>query len=245
MEIHNLHNWPKNSEDAIKIQLLLKDRIIIENGFDKLEYLTAVDTAYDVTSSHIFAAAVTLRLSDFSGVERAVASIKADFPYVPALLGFREGPAILRAIAQLTIRPDIIMFAGHGIAHPRSFGLASHMGLLTDTPSIGCARRHLCGDYRPPAPEKGSCSSLFVANIESGFVYRTKDKVKPMFISPGHKCSIRSSLEITRLCLTEYRMPEPLRQAHLSAAKYRHAFEKRKTPETARAYIFSENTVDD
>lgn len=245
MEILKLHNWPENPDEAIQIQLRLKDKIIIENRFNKLEYLTAVDTAYDVAAGELFAAAVTLRLPGLTDVERAFASMKANFPYIPALLSFREGPVILKALSRLLINPDVILFAGHGIAHPRSFGLASHLGLLTDTPSIGCARKHLCGDYRVPSPEKGSCSSLFVANIDSGFVYRTKEKVKPMFISPGHKCSIHDSLEIMRLCLTEYRMPEPLRMAHLYAVKYRQSMAKSKNLETVGIGRSSENSVDD
>jgi deoxyribonuclease V len=245
MEILKLHDWPENSDDAIRIQLRLKDRIIIENGFNKLEYLTAIDTAFDVASGNLFAAAVTLRLPGLTDVERSFASMKASFPHIPDLLSFREGPVILTALSRLLINPDIVIFASHGIAHPRSFGLASHLGLLTDTPSIGCARKHLCGDYRLPSSEKGSCSSLFVANIESGFAYRTKEKVKPMFISPGHKCSIHDSLEVIRLCLTDYRMPEPLRMAHLYAVKYRQTAEKRKNLETVGIGVLSENSIDD
>jgi deoxyribonuclease V len=156
-----------------------------------------------------------------------VAEMEVAFPYIPALLAFREGPVILRALSRLTIDPDVLIFSGHGIAHPRGFGMASHLGLLADTASIGCARKRLCGDYLMPDPEKGSISSLFVANVEAGYAYRTKEGVKPMFISPGHKCGILDALDIVEKCLTGYRMPEPQRLAHLFASKYKQAADRK------------------
>ncbi len=221
MEIKILHEWPKNPNEAVQIQQILRDKIIIESRFSKFEYITAVDTDFNDKINRIYAAAVTIKYPEMTEVERVAAEMDAIFPYIPALLSFREGPVILKALSRLSVLPDVIIFPGHGIAHPRSFGMASHLGLIVDLPSIGCARKKLSGEFRMPPDEKGGCSSLFVANMEVGFVYRTKDNVKPMFISPGHKCGIRDSLEIVKKCLTDYRMPEPLRLAHLYANKYR------------------------
>ncbi|SYZ74828.1 Endonuclease V [Candidatus Zixiibacteriota bacterium] len=185
----------------------------------RVEYLTAVDTAFDEKSNMLFAAAVTVRFSDLIPVERAFSRRKAEFPYMPALLSFREGPIILEALARLMQIPDVIIFAGHGKAHPRSFGMASHLGMLVNIPSIGCARKKLVGEYRIPELNKGTRSPLYIFNKEAGTVYRSKANVKPIFISPGYKCSLADSFEIVRACITEYRLPEPLRQAHLLAGK--------------------------
>lgn len=223
MEFQPLHEWPKNPNDAVKIQLQLKSRVTLLSQCENPEIITAVDTAYNEKANRLYAAAVTLKYPEMENVERAVAEMEAEFPYIPALLAFREGPVILKALCRLNIRPDVIIYPGHGIAHPRSFGMACHLGLLTDIPSIGCAKKRLVGDFRPPSAEKGSCSSLFVSNVEVGFVYRTKSAVKPMYITPGYKCSIRNAIDVVVGCLTQYRMPEPLRLAHLFANKYKHS----------------------
>lgn len=228
LEFQPLHEWPKNQNDAIKIQLKYKSEIIFESRFDEVNILAAVDTAFDDRSNRLYAAAIALSYPGLEEQDKAVAETEAEFPYVPSLLAFREGPVILKALSRLSIKPDLVIYAAHGLAHPRSFGLASHLGLLTGIPSIGCARKCLVGDYRMPGKKKGSCTSLFVSDVEVGFVYRTKDNVKPMFISPGHKCSIRDSVDIMVNCLRTFRMPEPLRLAHLIAGKYKNSAAKKR-----------------
>jgi len=227
LEFQLWHEWPNSPNDAVKLQYELKSRIDVSIPLKRPEFITAVDTAYSSKANRLFAAAVTLKYPTMENCERAVAECEVKFPYIPALLAFREGPVILKALSRLKTIPDLVIFPGHGLAHPRGCGMASHLGLLTDIPSIGCARKCLVGDYRTPLPEKGSCSSLFVSDIEVGLVCRTKTKVKPMFISPGHKCTIRDAFETTVACLTEYRMPEPLRLAHLFANKYKQSSEKK------------------
>jgi len=227
LDYKKLHDWPQNISEAVRIQHDLKPQIKIDSAFDKIELVAAVDTAYNDKVNRLYAAAVTMNISEMVDVERAVAEMDAVFEYIPAALSFREGPVLLKALSRLQIRPDLIIFAGHGITHPRSFGMASHLGLLMDIPSIGCARKLLSGEFQMPDEERGSYSPLYVANIHCGYVYRTKTKVKPMFISPGHLCSIEDSLEIVKKCLTEYRMPEPLRLAHLFASKYKQSAEKK------------------
>ena len=221
LEFPSLHDWPKNPNDAVRIQNELRSRLIIDSGIEKLEYIAAVDTAFNEKNNRLFAAAIIMRYPELVDVDRAVAELEAAFPYIPALLAFREGPVILKAISRLRVRPDVIIFPRQGIAHPRGIGMASHLGLWTDITSVGCARKCLVGDYRTPGEAKGCCSSLFVSDREVGFVYRTKDNVKPMFITPGHKCSIRDAVDVVIKCLRDYRMPEPLRLAHLFAVKYK------------------------
>jgi deoxyribonuclease V len=227
LDIKHLHEWPNNPEDAVKIQEQLKSKIELVSKFGTIKSIAAIDTAYSVKINRIYATAVSMTYPGLEDIERVVAEKESEFPYIPSLLSFREGPTLLKTLTRLKNCPDMIIFAGHGIAHPRLLGLASHMGLILGIPSIGCARRCLTGEYRDPPAEKGGCSSLFVSNIECGFVYRTKANVKPMFISPGHMCSIRDALDIVVKCLREYRMPHPLRMAHLYANKYRLSAEKK------------------
>ncbi|UCD16327.1 MAG: endonuclease V [Candidatus Zixiibacteriota bacterium] len=227
MEYVKLHEWPDNANDAVRVQETLRKQLILESRFDRAELVAAVDTAYNDKINRLYAAAVTVRLPEMNDIERSVAEMEAKFDYIPALLSFREGPVILKVLSRLQIRPDVVIFAGHGLAHPRSFGLASHMGLLVDMPSIGCARKLLSGEFNMPDQEQGACSPLYVANVKCGYVYRTKSNVKPMFISPGHLCSIPDALAVVKKCLTEYRMPEPLRLAHLFASKYKQSAERK------------------
>jgi len=227
LEFQLWHDWPQNPNDAVKLQYELKNEIDSSTTLGQPAVVAAVDTAFNSKYNRLYAAAVSLTYPDMGNFERAVAECETKFPYIPALLAFRVGPVILKALSRLTTKPDVVIYPGHGLAHPRACGMASHLGLITDIPSIGCARRSLTGDYRVPASEKGSCSSLFVSDVEVGFVYRTKSNVKPIFITPGHKCTIRDALEIVISCLTEYRMPEPLRLAHLFANKYKQSAERK------------------
>ena len=227
MEFQPWHEWPKSPNDAVKLQNELKSRIDVSVTLGRPELITAVDTAYSGKANRLYAAAVTLKYPSLEHLERAVAESEVRFPYIPALLAFREGPVIMKALTRLQTVPDLLIFSGHGLAHPRGVGMAAHLGILANIPSIGCARKCLVGDYRNPPQEKGSCSSLFVSDVEVGLVYRTKSNVKPMFVSPGHRCTIRDAFEIVSSCLTEYRMPEPLRLAHLFANKFKQSAERK------------------
>jgi len=223
LDFKELHKWPSNPKDAVIIQKELNNLIINESCFENLEYITAVDTAYNNDTNRLYSSVVTMKYPELNEAERAIAEGDITFPYIPSLLGFREGPVILSALSKLIIKPDLIIFAGHGIAHPLSFGIASHLGLLFDTPSIGCARKCLIGQYDEPGEKQGQYNSISIANVECGFAYRSRIKVKPIFISPGYKCSLDDSLKVIVSCLTNYRMPHPLRLAHLYANKYRRA----------------------
>jgi deoxyribonuclease V len=221
LEYVKLHEWPQNASEAVKIQEELKSRIILNDDKKKPNLIAAVDTAYNEKNNRLYASAVTVKLPELEAVGRAVAEVDAEFPYIPALLSFREGPVIIKALSRLVDRPDAIIFAGHGIAHPRAFGLASHLGLMFNIVSVGCARKKLVGEFDMPSENKGGCSPLIYNDNECGYVYRTKSNVKPMFISPGYKCSNSGALDIVVGCLSRYRMPVPLRLAHLYANKYR------------------------
>ena len=146
---------------------------------------------------------------------------KAKFPYIPGLLSFREAPILLRAFRKLKNNPDVILFDGQGIAHPRSFGLASHMGLILDKPSIGCAKSRLVGEYGSVENTAGAYSKLIYGNKIVGVVLRTKNNTKPIFVSPGHKTNLTFAIRIALKTCCGYRIPEPTRQAHLLVNKLR------------------------
>ncbi|MCK5124726.1 MAG: deoxyribonuclease V [candidate division Zixibacteria bacterium] len=214
MQINELHEWPKSREEAEAIQEEFCDQVQIESLNNKIKLIAGVDTAFNPSTEKLHSAVCLFTYPGLKLCQQSRASMKATFPYIPGLHAFREGPAILKALKRLTKTPDIIIFAGHGIAHTRRFGLACHMGLLLNCPTIGCARKRLAGQYDEVGPDKGDSSELFVQNEQVGFVYRSRQSVKPIFISPGHLCTNDDAVRILISCLCGYRLPEPLRAAH-------------------------------
>jgi deoxyribonuclease V len=214
MEIPEIHPWPADENEALKIQYRLRDHVIIGGSLDGVKLIAGIDTAFDHNNEILFAGVCLYDFPELTEYERVTASAKAVFPYVPGLYSFREGPVILKALMKLNTRPDLMIVAGHGIAHPRRFGLASHLGLILDIPSIGCARKRLVGQHDEVGLGKDSSSPLIVDNEEVGRVYRTREKVKPLFISPGHRSNVDDAVNIVVKCLCGYRVPEPVRAAH-------------------------------
>jgi deoxyribonuclease V len=171
--------------------------------------------SYDKGSDWLFAAIVVLRLANLQVIGSASAVAQVPFPYIPGLLSFRECPAVLQAWDKLMVRPDCIMCDGQGIAHPRRLGIASHLGLWLDIPSIGCAKSLLVGTYREPGPTRGSIEPLIHRKEHVGAILRTKNNVSPVFVSQGHKITLQKAVELVLASCTKYRLPEPTRQAHL------------------------------
>jgi deoxyribonuclease V len=161
-----------------------------------------------------YASVVVFELKTMERVEAVTASGKVDFPYIPGLLSFRESPILLKAFAKIKSTPDVILLDAQGIAHPRGIGLASHIGLLLDKPSIGCAKTRLIGDYNEMGEEVGCYSHLKVQDKVVGAVLRTRKNVMPVFVSPGHKIDLDTSINLVLKSCRGYRLPEPVRQAH-------------------------------
>jgi deoxyribonuclease V len=159
-------------------------------------------------------AVVLLSFPELEPFEAATAERPATFPYVPGLLAFREGPVVLEALRRLTERPDLLVFDAQGLAHPRRMGLATHMGVLLDMPSVGCAKSRLCGEYTEPDAKKGSWTRLWHSDEVIGAVVRTRDNVKPVFVSIGHRVSLEMAIELVVDCAPNYRLPETTRWAH-------------------------------
>lgn len=204
---------PKSVAEAREIQDSLRLKLKITNDFGKLNTIAGVDVGYDKALSLAHASVVLMSYPELQVISQVQAFVPANFPYVPGYLSFREIPAILAALAKLPYMPSLFMADGQGIAHPRRMGIAAHLGLFLDVPSLGVAKSCLVGQYAMPGPEKSEASMLVDKGECIGVVLRSKERCKPLFISPGHKVDIETSVAITTNCLTRYRLPEPTRLA--------------------------------
>ncbi|NWF91327.1 MAG: endonuclease V [Syntrophaceae bacterium] len=209
-----LHPWKVSIEEAIRIQEGLKGHLILENTFSEVRTIGGADVAYSKEKGPLFGAVVVLSFPDLDILDIATSEGEISFPYIPGLLSFREGPVLIKAFEKLKIKPDVTIFEGQGIAHPRGFGLASHLGLWLDLPSMGCTKTPLFRDFRNPGPSKGSFEWVWKEGREVGAVLRTKERVKPLFVSPGHRIGLQTSVQLVLQTCRGYRTPEPLRKAH-------------------------------
>jgi len=218
MKYKNLHRWDLPAKEAIRLQYDLKKRIILNKIHPKdLNIIAGVDVS--VKNDISKAAIVLLSYPRMEVIETVTHTQKTCFPYVPGLLSFREAPVILKCIEKIKIKPDIFIFDGQGLAHPRNMGIATHMGIILEAPTIGSAKSHLYGTYNVPGPGKGSYSLLKDKTGKAiGAVLRTRDNTNPVFISPGHLMDIGSSIEIILACSPKYKIPEPTRAAHKAAS---------------------------
>lgn len=217
MLIQELHTWPETEDEALSIQQTMQMHTVLQPLPRKCRLVAGIDTAYDPVKNITFSAVGVFSLPDLKKVDSARARMAPKFPYIPGLHAFREGPVLLKAIRRLTVTPDVVIFTGHGIAHPRLFGLASHMGVILGCPTIGCARKRLAGQHAEVGEEQGASTDLILRNKPVGVVYRSRENVKPVYISPGHLCTIEDAMRIITGCLRGYRLPEPLRFAHRMA----------------------------
>lgn len=209
------HDWNVSPAEAIRIQEGLRGQTLLRSPAMALKRIAAGDVAYRSKDETLYGAFLLFRYPDLVLLEKTWAKGRASFPYVPGLLTFREAPILLEAFAQLQEKPDLILLDGQGIAHPRRMGIASHLGLLLDLPAIGCAKSRLIGSSGELGLEKGSASPLLEDGKTIGMVVRTRTKVNPVFVSPGHKIGFTKSRKIVLSLCRGYRIPEPLRQAHL------------------------------
>ncbi|NIG56148.1 deoxyribonuclease V [Chitinophaga sp. Cy-1792] len=200
----------------------LKEQVVLQPLPEKISYIAGTDISFDKFSTHVFAGIVLLSFPDLKPVACSLIKKEVKFPYVPGYLAFREVPGLLDAWEQLAIKPDVVVLDGHGIAHPRRMGIASHFGVLINKPALGCAKKKLFGIYEEPGNNAGDYTPLYDKQQEIiGNVLRTKTNVKPVFISPGHLSDVDSSRELIRQCVTRYRLPEPTRHAHAIVNQFR------------------------
>lgn len=222
MEFPELHDWEMSYGQAVELQRWLASGVSLRPPPGLVPRSVAgVDVSYEKHGDLFFAGVVVLSYPGLEPLTTASACDRVHFPYIPGLLSFRELPVLLAAFRRLPLRPDLVLVDGQGIAHPRRLGLASHLGLWLDLPTIGCAKSRLCGDHRPPGPRRGDREPLLLKGEPVGSVLTTRDGVKPLYISPGHRVDIATAVEWTLACGGRYRLPEPTRQAHLLTNRLR------------------------
>ncbi|MEA3490129.1 MAG: deoxyribonuclease V [Candidatus Omnitrophota bacterium] len=218
MKYKNIHRWDLSPKEAIRLQKRIQKKIIIKKlNTRAIRFLAGVDVS--VKNDRSRAAIVVLSYPRLEKVETAVLTLKTSFPYIPGLLSFRERPVILECVKKLKTEPDLFIFDGQGMAHPRRTGLASHIGVIFDKPSIGSAKSHLYGTYALPGNKKGDFSLIKDKDgTDLGAVVRSRDNTNPIFVSPGHRADILSSVKVILSCCVKYKIPEPIRAAHNAAS---------------------------
>jgi deoxyribonuclease V len=224
-----LHKWNLSYAAARACQEALAPKVQFTPVKKASRLVAGLDCAFSRDGRRIAAVVAVLKKPDFTVVETTSSVRKAAFPYIPGLLSFREGPVCIAAAEKLKSRPDVFIIDGQGVAHPRKLGLAAHLGLFFDKPTVGCAKSRLVGVYEEPGVEKGSHSFLKDKKGKSdteyetiGAVLRTRTNVKPVFVSVGNKCRLKDAVEITLACAVKYRLPEPTRIAHQLVSRLRH-----------------------
>ena len=204
--------WPSTVPEAQQIQIALKRRLRVGGGPRAVRLVAGADCAFSPDGRTIWAGIAVVALPGLDPVATAWAAGRVRFPYVPGYLSFREGPVFLQAARRLRIRPDLWFFDGQGIAHPRGFGLAAHLGVLLDRPSVGCAKSRLVGEHREPGAHRGDWAPLMFEGKRVGAVLRTRDHVRPLYVSVGHRISLAAAVRWVLACCA-YRVPEPIRLA--------------------------------
>ena len=232
MKVRELHRWDVSPEEARAIQKDLAGRLILEPtiSLDEVRLVAGVDDGYvrHEGGETAFAAVVVLSFPDLTVVEETTASVPVTFPYVPGFLSFREAPAMLAAIGQLEREPDLWLVDGHGYAHPRRIGIASHLGLILDRPTVGCAKSRLVGRWEGPGPDFGDRSPIVDRGEVVGMAIRTRPGHAPLLVSPGHKLDVEGAAAAALACCREERfLPEPTRLAHDLVAATTRPFRRR------------------
>jgi deoxyribonuclease V len=212
LKITPLHPWDVSPAEAMAIQQRLRDKVSQESDFAQVRTVAGVDVS--VKDDIAKAAVVVLDYPDLTPIDQSTAEQPVPFPYIPGLLAFREGPVVLRALEKLVTEPDLFIFDAQGLAHPRRMGLATHIGLIIDRPSIGCAKSRLCGTHHEPGPERSAYTYLRDGNEIIGAVVRSRSEVQPVYISIGHKIDLETAINYVLNCCRGYRLPETTRWAH-------------------------------
>jgi deoxyribonuclease V len=223
-QYQQLHDWNLSPREAIQMQQSLRERVLVQPLDREIKTIAGCDISFNKYSTTLYAGIVVLRLPTLETIEEVSAVGETKFPYVPGLLSFREAPALLQAWAKLQTEPDAVMFDGQGLAHPRRLGIASHAGLLLNRPTIGCAKSVLLGKFDEPDAQRGSWTPMIDKGETIGAAVRTKNRVQPVYVSPGHLIDLNGAIDLVLRCDGGYRVPEPTRRAHLlvNAARTAH-----------------------
>ena len=220
MRLHPRHPWSVTPEDAVALQKELRGEVVADRPIDLHAVRLVAGVDVSVKNEQSQAAVVVATFPEFEVIETVRVQRPTPFPYIPGLLSFREGPVLEEAFERLKAEPDVFLFDGMGIAHPRRCGIACHLGLWLERPTIGCGKTLLTGRYRDLGEEKGSAAPLVHRGETIGVALRTRTGTKPMFISPGHLADIPTAAELVLRCAPKYRLPEPIRLAHNAAGQF-------------------------
>lgn len=218
MRLHHQHPWDVTPAEAREIQEKLRSLVVTANQLGNIDQVAGVDVGFEQQGKITRAAVAVLSFPELQPVTQAIARLPTQFPYIPGLLSFREIPAVIEAMKQLDRLPDLLLCDGQGTAHPRRFGIACHLGILTGIPAIGVAKSRLIGKHEPLPREKGNWQPLMDKEEQIGAVLRSRTGVNPLFISPGHRIDLETAINYVMACTTRYRLPETTRQAHKLAS---------------------------
>lgn len=218
MKIRDLHRWDLTPTQAIALQIDLRDQVIREDQIGTVNFVAGIDVGFEDGGAVTRAAVAVLSFPALQPVDAAIARLPTSFPYVPGLLSFREAPAVVAALQQLGTTPDLLLYDGQGIAHPRRLGIASHLGLLTDLPTIGVAKTRLIGSHEAVPDARGGWVPLTDRGEMIGAVLRTRAGVKPLYVSIGHRTSLEAAIRWVMACTPRFRLPETTRRAHRLAS---------------------------
>jgi deoxyribonuclease V len=214
MKIRKLHRWDVSYEEAVRIQKKLREKLVFSPLEQEVSLIAGADISFSRKDPRLFAGVVVMKIPEMEIVEQEWTVAEPLFPYVPGFLAFREVPPLCEVFRKLKTKPDAVICDGQGFAHPRGMGLACHLGLFLDLPTVGCAKSRLVGEFSPPANERFAQSALEYHGETVGAVLRTRENVKPVYVSPGHRIDIEGSVELVTRCVSHYRLSEPIRQAH-------------------------------
>jgi deoxyribonuclease V len=236
MKSRDLHAWRVSWREAVALQERLRRRLRLVPPRRAVRLVAGADVAYSRPTHRMYAAVVVVALPSLEVVERKTAVSRARFPYIPGLFTFREVPPLLKAFARLRSEPEALLFDGHGLAHPRRFGLACHAGLLLGRSSVGCAKSRLVGEHGKVGPERGEHAALVLEGETVGAVLRTRRGVRPVFVSPGHLADLAWAVRLVLATTRGFRLPEPLRLAHKATTELRRSLDARAPRPRGRAY---------
>ncbi|MBT8407342.1 MAG: deoxyribonuclease V [Deltaproteobacteria bacterium] len=214
-----LHSWNLSPKQAIALQKRLASEVVLKPLPEEITLVAGADAGYCRARDAGVAAVAVYTFPGLELKELVSAKGKLAYPYVPGLLSFRETPLLLEAYEELQEKPEVVLCDGQGVAHPRRIGIASHLGLWLNLPTVGCAKTRLVGTHGRVGPNRGQYRSLLYQGDKVGVVLRTRTKVKPLYVSPGHLAEVDSSRKLVERCCLKYRLPEPIRQAHLAVQK--------------------------
>jgi deoxyribonuclease V len=226
--------WNLTPREAMKLQERLRQRVILEKQFSRIRTVAGADLAFDPETGIAFAGVIVYKFPQLEEIERRFAPRPLRFPYVPGLLSFREIPVLLAAFARLRSEPDLLLIDGHGRAHPRLFGIACHVGVLLDKPTIGCAKSILVGEHEELKTEPGSTARLLFRGEQVGTALRTRAGVKPIYVTIGHRVSLQSAVRLVMRCVDGFRIPKPTREADHYVRDLRRAYQEQRLETTGK-----------